>query len=63
MEDEKYRQMLVNALVNKIFLFDDKVIIYFNATDKEPIEITKELREKVESGDNEGSYRTAMAED
>lgn len=31
----KYRKMLVNVLINKIYLYDDKVIIFFNTQDKE----------------------------
>jgi len=61
-DDKKYRKMLVSTLINKIYLFDDKLIIYFNATDKESVEITNEMRKEVES-QIEGSHETAMAED
>jgi len=60
-DDEKYRQMLVNTLVNKVYVYDNKTTIYFSAAGKEPVEITAELRKKVE-GQGKGSYRTLMAE-
>lgn len=31
----KYRRMLVNVLINKLYLYDDHVIIFFNTQDKE----------------------------
>jgi len=45
--DPKYRKMLINVLVNKIYLYDDKITIFFNVTDGKPIEITKEIRDEV----------------
>lgn len=48
-DDEKYRKMLVSVLVNKVFLYDDKATIFFNAADGET-EITEELKAEVEGG-------------
>lgn len=31
----KYRKMLVNVLINKIYLYDDNITIFFNTQDKE----------------------------
>ena len=31
----KYRKLLVNVLINKIYLYDDNVTIFFNTQDKE----------------------------
>ena len=31
----KYRKMLVNVLINKIYLYDDNVTIFLNTQDKE----------------------------
>ena len=33
--DIKYRKMLITVLINKIYLYDDYGIIFFNAQDKE----------------------------
>lgn len=33
--DIKYRKMLVNVLINKIYLYDDNITIFFNTQDKE----------------------------
>lgn len=43
--DEKYRKMLVNVLVNEIYLYDDKTTIHFNSGDR-PVEITLDLQEE-----------------
>ena len=40
--------MLVTVLINKIYLYDDKVIIIFNTQDR-PVEITEDLLNKIES--------------
>lgn len=48
--DPLYRRTLVNILVNRIYLFEDKYTIYFN-TDKEPVNITVELAEAIEAAD------------
>jgi DNA invertase Pin-like site-specific DNA recombinase len=44
--DEKYRKMLVNVLVNEIYLYDDKATIHFNIGGR-PAEITLDLQEEV----------------
>ena len=46
-DDIEYRRALIATFINKIFLYDDKLIIHFN-TDGEPVEITAELMEEVE---------------
>ena len=33
--DIKYRKMLVNVLINKIYLYDDHITVFFNTQDKE----------------------------
>ena len=44
-QDLLYKKTLVNILVNKVFLYDDKLTIFLNVSNKE-IEITKDLIEK-----------------
>lgn len=36
--DIKYRKMLINTLINKIYLYDDSMTIIFNTQDKEYVE-------------------------
>lgn len=44
---KKYRTMLFNIFVNRIYLYDDRMVLFFNVG-KQEIEITKKLREDVE---------------
>lgn len=44
-EDKKYKQMLINAFVNKVYVYDDKTTIHFNAGGQ-PVEVTTELQEE-----------------
>lgn len=46
---DKYRRMLVSVLVNRVYLYDDKLTIFMNAADGEQ-EITKELLEEATGG-------------
>lgn len=61
-DDIVYRRALIATFINKIFLYDDKLIIHFN-TDGEPIEITAELMEEVEKSNAkaECSFKGANA--
>ena len=34
-DDIKYRKMIVNVLINKVYLYDDNITIFFNTQDKE----------------------------
>ena len=45
--DIKYRKMLINIFVNKIYLYDDKLIIMFNVQDKQ-VEINLDLVYNIE---------------
>lgn len=47
-DDKKHRKALVTALVNRIYLYDDKVTLILNAGDR-PIEITEQLLDDIES--------------
>lgn len=47
-DDIKYRKILVNIFVNKIYLYDDKIMIIFNVG-KEPLTITVSLLEELEA--------------
>ena len=47
-DDLKYRKMLVNVFVNAVYLYDDKLITYFNTGGK-PVEITAEITAEAES--------------
>ena len=44
----KYRKILINIFVNKIYLYDDKIMIIFNVG-KEPLTITVSLLEELEA--------------
>lgn len=46
--DLKYRKMLVNIFLDAVYLYDDRLIYYFNIGDK-PVEVNAKLIEKVES--------------
>lgn len=46
--DLKYRKMLINVLINQIYLYDSKITIIFNTQDK-PIEIEVSLLNDMES--------------
>ncbi len=45
--DIKYRKLLVNVFVNKIFLYDDRITITFNSGD-EPVTLTDKLLSELE---------------
>lgn len=46
--DIKTRKMLVNTFVNEIYLYEDKVVIFF-LTQKKDVRIEKEVIKKAES--------------
>ena len=46
--DIKYRKLLINTLIYKVYLYDDGITIYFNTQDK-PIEKKMPTIEMVES--------------
>lgn len=46
--DEYSREVLINTFVNKIYLYDDRFVIFFQTQRKE-VKIEKELLEKAES--------------
>ncbi len=46
--DIKYRKALVTALVNKIYLYDDKITMIFNAGNQ-PVEVSEELLNDIEA--------------
>ncbi|MDD3187799.1 MAG: recombinase family protein [Bacilli bacterium] len=46
-EDIRYKKMLINILVNKIYLYDDNAIIIFN-TQNQQLEIKLDLLENIE---------------
>ncbi len=39
--DFKYRQMLINTMINRIYVYHDRILILFN-TEKEPVELEGE---------------------
>lgn len=58
---KKYRAMLFNVFVNRIYLYDDRMVLFFNVG-KQEIEITKKLREDVEGiFENSSSTEAASA--
>ena len=59
-DDIKYRRALISMLINKIYLYDDKMTIVFN-TQNTPVEISSDLISKAESSfldDNAPKRRT-----
>lgn len=48
-DDDKYSKMLINVLVNKVVLYDDRLTIFFSAADGQ-VEITAEMQEEVVNG-------------
>ena len=61
----KYRKMLVNVLINKIYLYDDNITIFFNTQDKEytsevPTIEEAEVRIKDISAHQSGVVRTPL---
>ena len=50
-DDLTYRKTLINVFVNAVYLYDDKLVIFFNSGDK-PVTIDDELLSQVE--DNNG---------
>ena len=53
-DDILYRKMLVNIFVNKVYVYDDKLVIFHNMGGKE-IEITDSLLSEVESISDSGN--------
>ena len=49
----KYRQGLINTLVNRIYLYDDKITIIFNSGDR-PVTVGTELLSEIKAAS--GSY-------
>ena len=47
-DDIKYKRALVSMLINKIYLYDDKMTIVFN-TQSSPVEVSEDLIAKAES--------------
>ena len=47
--DIKYRKALVTALINRIYLYYDKITLIFNAGNN-PVEITEQLLNDIENG-------------
>lgn len=52
--DVKYRRALITVLINKIYLYDDKVTIIFN-TQNRPVEITEDLLKDIEGSPEDNS--------
>ena len=49
-DDISYRKTLINVFVNAIYLYDDKLVIFFNSGDK-PVTIDDELLSQIEQSD------------
>ena len=61
--DIRYRKMLVNTLINKIYLYDDNLTIIFNSQSKpykEKIPLIEEIETKIEA-EQKCSYKTRPA--
>ena len=59
-DDMKYRKALVTALVNRIYLYDDKITFILNAGNS-PVEITEQLLDDIENaGDGVHALSTVL---
>lgn len=62
-EDMRYRKILVNTLINKVYLYDDNITFIFNSQSRqynEKIPNIKELEEKL-GAEQECSYKVRPA--
>lgn len=62
-DDMQYKKMLINSLINKVYLYDDNLTIIFNSQNKpykEKIPLIEELETKFKVG-QECSYKTRPA--
>ncbi|MEC0227353.1 zinc ribbon domain-containing protein [Paenibacillus alba] len=61
-QDEKYRKMLVNVLVQAIYLYDNKLTIIFNVNNQ-PVEFEVSLIEEIEVNNKEyeSSFLASLA--
>lgn len=55
-DDIDFRRILITVLVNAIYLYDDRLTVFFNATDK-PTEVTESLVDSKENDDFESSSK------
>jgi hypothetical protein len=59
--NKRYREALVGIFINKIYLDEDELTIFFNTSEKEPVKITQELQEEVKAQVVRGSNKTVVA--
>ncbi len=52
--DLEYRRMLVTVLVNRVYLYDNKLVCIFNAESR-PVTVTADLLDEIESSTGAGS--------
>ena len=45
-DDNNYRRVIITVLVNSVYLYDDRLTVIFNASDK-PVEVTKQLLDDI----------------
>lgn len=63
-EDEKFRDNLITNFINSLYIFDDKMIIYYNVKDEKTVchkamlEDLEQLKDTKKEPSEEGSYRT-----
>ena len=62
-DDIKYRRTLVNAFVNKVYVYNDKIAIMLNVTN-ESVTINKELLSEIRSNllKAQSSYNEALCQ-
>jgi hypothetical protein len=62
-DDIQYRKMLINTLIDKVYLYDDNLTIIFNSQNKpykEKIPLIEEIEAKIEA-EQECSYKVRPA--
>jgi hypothetical protein len=56
-DDINYRKILITVLVNAIYLYDDRLTVIFNSSDR-PVEVTKSLVDSIEADVEKFVYDT-----
>jgi hypothetical protein len=56
--NREHRRILINVLVAAVYLYDDRLTVVFNSSDR-PVEITEKLIDTIEKSDLESSYKAS----
>jgi uncharacterized Zn finger protein (UPF0148 family) len=56
--NREHRRILINVLVAAVYLYDDRLTVVFNSSDR-PVEITEKLIDTIEKSDAASSYKAS----